>query len=106
MSKYGTGKPEPKPAAKPKRELSEAGREQLAAMNQSLMSELEESATHGGGAQPAVPAAKPAAGKEFVAAPAGPVAAPAAKVEEERDFSGEFYPVAHPKGKPEEPDKK
>jgi hypothetical protein len=105
LSRFGTKKPKPKPAAAAasKGDMSDAGREQLAAMNQSLMSELTDVAGEEGKAPPAVASDKPAA-KEFVVAPSEskpPV--PLQKPEEERDFSGEFYPVAHPKTKADEP---
>jgi hypothetical protein len=101
VNRFGKGKPEKKPAAaRPKGELSKAGQEQLAAMNQSLMSELEVAGSGAAAAAPVAAAQQPA--KQFVPGPAEPAAAAPEKPPEEREFSGEFYPVAHPAAKPKD----
>ncbi|HUB24896.1 MAG TPA: hypothetical protein VL992_05655 [Tepidisphaeraceae bacterium] len=104
IDRFGKGKPEKKlSAAKPKGEMSETGQQQLAAMNQSLMSELEQVAGHGSPAGPATAAPQDPA-RQFVASVAEPAAAVPVKPQDDKEFSGEFYPVAHPAAKPKDGD--
>jgi hypothetical protein len=99
LNRFGTGTAAARMPAKAK-ELDEQGREQLAAMNASLMSSLKEGAVDGSkqpGTSP--PAAAPAA----AAAKAKPLpteAAPAIPAPEQpavkKEYAGEFYPVVRP----------
>jgi hypothetical protein len=101
LSRFGTGKATAAPSMAAK-ELDEAGRERLAAMNAALTTDLAANATDGSGA------AKPAGTAAGAALPAAKpltaetLAPPTEEQKASKDYAGEFYPVVKP-GVKEEP---
>jgi hypothetical protein len=101
ISRFGSGVSKNKaPAPKPRAEMTEAELKQLSALNDALTASIKEGLPTGASPAPAAhaPAGQQIPGRIFTSAPAQAPVPIIEQPKEDKEFAGEFYPVARPAG--------